>query len=134
MDLHSLEKGYAFKLFGLTKKQILFQIDEVLPENLAQRLDITEVCLDARIAVSDEATMTEKKEIIFRLFSEFSAQIYSEIDEDLSYRAFRLLTQRGLKLGVAESLTGGLLIADVIKYPGASKIVSEGIVAYSNDA
>ena len=134
MSLNGLEKGYAFRIFGLSEKSLLEEITSALPEDLAELVTVTESCLDARVAVSDNATLAQKKQIIFKLFSRFSANVYSEIDEDLSFRAFRLLMQRGLKLGVAESLTGGLLVSEIIKYPGASKVVSEGIVAYSNDA
>ena len=39
-------------------------------------------------------------------------------------------TRRGLTIGVAESLTGGLLVAALIDTPGASAVVRGGVVAY----
>jgi nicotinamide-nucleotide amidase len=41
---------------------------------------------------------------------------------------------RGRWIGLAESITGGLLTARLIERPGASEYVSGGVVAYSNDA
>jgi len=43
------------------------------------------------------------------------------------------LTTRRLTIGVAESLTGGLLTAELIRIPGASAVVNGGIVAYNTE-
>jgi nicotinamide-nucleotide amidase len=45
----------------------------------------------------------------------------------------RELTARGWSIAVAESLTGGMLVAELIRTPGASAVVSGGIVAYSTE-
>lgn len=60
--------------------------------------------------------------------------IYGTDDENLETAVVRMLTQRGLKLALAESCTGGLLASRITDVPGSSKIFLAGFVAYDNSA
>jgi len=44
------------------------------------------------------------------------------------------LIKQNLSISCAESLTGGYLTARFVDFPGVSKILQEGVVAYSNNA
>lgn len=43
------------------------------------------------------------------------------------------LARRGWTVAVAESLTGGLLVATLVSVPGASSLVRGGVIAYATD-
>lgn len=49
----------------------------------------------------------------------------------LAERIVAELARRGERIAVAESLTGGLLTAALVDVPGASAVVTGGIVAYA---
>lgn len=58
-------------------------------------------------------------------------QWYFGSDDDTVERViFRLLKERGWTIGVAESMTGGLVTAALTSEPGASEFVKGGLVAY----
>ena len=46
----------------------------------------------------------------------------------------KLLTQRGLFVTTAESLTGGMISSSLVDIPGSSNWFSDGFVTYSNEA
>lgn len=46
-------------------------------------------------------------------------------------RLVAVLTEKGLTLGIAESLTGGALAAEIVSVPGASATLLGGVVAYA---
>jgi nicotinamide-nucleotide amidase len=57
----------------------------------------------------------------------------SEPTLDATAELIAELAARRLTIGVAESLTGGLLAAELIRIPGASAVVNGGIVAYNTE-
>lgn len=52
---------------------------------------------------------------------------------DLASRLIARLAGRGLTVATAESLTGGLVVAELVTVPGASAVVRGGVVAYAYD-
>jgi nicotinamide-nucleotide amidase len=60
--------------------------------------------------------------------------VYGEGDTSLERVVSDLLRRRGLRLAVAESLTGGMLASRIVSVPGASDVFLAGYVAYSAQA
>jgi nicotinamide-nucleotide amidase len=58
--------------------------------------------------------------------------IYGEGEADLAAVVLELCRARGLKLGVAESCTGGMLGERLTAVPGSSDVVRGGVIAYDD--
>ena len=64
----------------------------------------------------------------------FGENIYGEDDDSLESVIVKTLSEKGLKIALAESCTGGALTSKLVDFPGASAVLLEGAVTYSNDA
>ncbi|MCU9987545.1 CinA family protein [Mobiluncus curtisii] len=53
--------------------------------------------------------------------------------DDLATKALGKLTERGMSISCAESLTGGLLADAFVRIPGASQTFRGGVVTYTNE-
>lgn len=64
----------------------------------------------------------------------FGGGLYAEKNISPEKAAVKLLAGKGKTLSVAESLTGGMVCSLIVGVPGASAVLYEGIVSYSNQA
>ncbi len=61
-------------------------------------------------------------------------RIFSEDGRELHEVVAHLLVERGLRIALAESCTGGMLAARLTEVPGASRFLDRGYVPYANAA
>ena len=60
--------------------------------------------------------------------------VYSTTGEPLEAVVGEQLAARGLRIGVAESCTGGLITSRLTDVPGSSRYVDQAVITYSNEA
>jgi nicotinamide-nucleotide amidase len=116
-------------------RPVIQQLDEVGNPTLAflaSGWEGIKVRLTAKAATNEEAEV---------LLSEWEKPIRDElgqlvfgVDADtMESVVLRLLAARGLTLGLAESVTGGLVAARLTEIPGASEVLRGSIVSYVSD-
>jgi len=94
-----------------------------------------EVILRISAKAADEAAARElMMPVANMLYERLGEYIYGEDDDSLADLVVRQMAERGLTLACAESITGGAFAAAVIDVPGASKVIQESVVCYSNES
>ncbi|MGH8945367.1 MAG: competence/damage-inducible protein A [Acidimicrobiia bacterium] len=63
----------------------------------------------------------------------FGEAVFGVDDETIERVVIGLLADRGLTIGTAESMTGGLVAAALTSIPGASAVMRGGLVAYDHE-
>lgn len=68
------------------------------------------------------------------IYSRLEEYIYSEDNTTLSDAIISLMNEKGLTIATAESCTGGMVAAKIVDSAGASSVLMNGIVSYSNES
>ena len=103
---------------------------------LASGIEGIKVRITARARTAgDVAALLDKEEVEVRRAIEVRLGdiVFGTDDESMEVAVATRLAARGLTLGVAESLTGGLIASRLVNVPGASTWFLGGIVAYASD-
>lgn len=81
-----------------------------------------------------EQIQLEINSIVNAIDKEFSKYIYGYDNIGLEEIVVNKLIDKGYKIGLCESCTGGLVSSMITRVPGASNILERAIVSYSNTA
>ncbi len=98
---------------------------------LASGVEGIKVRITARAATMPEVTSLlnrEEKDARAAIEAELGDIVFGVDDESMEVAVAQLLTARGVTLGVAESLTGGLIASRLVNVPGASAWFRGGVV------
>lgn len=83
---------------------------------------------------SPEAAQQRLEALAAAIRQSLPGRIYSEDGRELPEVVAALLAERGLRIALAESCTGGLLAARLTEVPGASAFLERAYVTYGNEA
>lgn len=125
-----------FQTFGISESGLdeavsgLIKPDEA---RVAFRASFPQISL--RITVEGAPGEAERKleALCERVRGKISNFLFAEGDTSMEEVVARLMTERGLKLAIAESCTGGLIGHRLTNVPGSSKFFEGDLVTYSND-
>jgi nicotinamide-nucleotide amidase len=98
----------------------------------ASGIEGIKVRITAKAASTDrvEAILADEEARVKALLGDI---VFGVDDDTMESVVLDMLRSRGLSLGVAESLTGGLMGARFTSVPGASDVFRGGIVSYASD-
>jgi nicotinamide-nucleotide amidase len=85
-------------------------------------------------ADSREVTARVLDEAVHDVIGVLGPDAYSTDGRTMEQVVGDLLVERGLRIGVAESCTGGLVTSRLTDVPGSSRYVDRSVVSYSNEA
>ena len=99
---------------------------------LARGIEGLVVRITAKASTPEEArALIEPEERALRAI--LGDLVFGVDDETMETVVLGLLRKRGLTLGLAESLTGGLVASRLVSVPGTSDVLKGGVVAYMTD-
>lgn len=117
------------RTFGLTETELEERLRESFGDDALSRLSIISgpsgVDLYIPAGAGEGFAVGDIRSVLGR-------RCYTDRDETLEEVLVGLLVERGNTVATAESVTGGLLASTIVSVPGASDILLEGFVAYSN--
>lgn len=130
----------TIKICGIGESQVETDIADLIATQdnptLATYAKPGEVHLRVTAKAEDEKAAKKLiKPVVRELKVRFGANIYAtEEDKTLEAAVVELLRNQKLTLTTVESCTGGALSARIVDVPGASEVLKQGFVTYSNKA
>lgn len=140
--LQSLSEGviasHTLKMFGIgesaMESQLRDQMNAMSNPTLAPYAKEGECELRVTAkAATDEEAQALLKPTVEQLKRQFGSKVYGVDVSSLEEVVERLLKEKHMTLGVAESCTGGLMAKRLTDLPGASQVFKGGIVSYTNE-
>jgi len=126
----------VFQTFGISESGLDEEVAGLIgPEEgrVAFRASFPQISLRVTVEGRHGEAQRKLEELCGRIRAKISQWIYAEGDASMEEVVGGLLTERGLKLAIAESCTGGLIGHRLTNVPGSSRYFSADLVTYSNE-
>ena len=122
---------YVFKVFGLSKSDVISRLDE-LGKYVSRKCETLN--LDTKIVLDfpPKCAKSIVNDTLSRFKKLFGSYVYANSDQSLAKTVVDLLNSINKTLSVAESITGGMIASSIVDVAGASSVLYESLVTYSN--
>jgi len=127
--------SHVFQTFGISESAL----DElvagaVAPEEgrIAFRAAFPQISVRLTVHGAPAVVPQRLEDLAARLRERIGTYAYGEGDTTMEAVVGQMLTARDMKLGVAESCTGGLIGHRLTNVPGSSRYLKGGVIAYSD--
>lgn len=125
----------VLRLFGLSKVELTKKLEPIKKNQIHIYPMQNEMEIQINVQGKDEEDAVQKadslRDEVYELVEDY---IYTEENQNLLETVKQLLTDEGLMITAAESLTGGEFLSSLSSLEEASKILNGGMVTYSNEA
>lgn len=129
----------TWRCYELTESEFAHRLGDILTRDVPRagvyvRPGVVELRLEAVLGSEAEAAERLLAETGDKARERIPVPLYDEAVPIAPARLIETLIARGETLAIAESLTGGVLLAELTAVPGASSVVLEGQVVYTDEA
>jgi nicotinamide-nucleotide amidase len=128
------------KISGMGESLVETEITDMIESQSNPTIAPYAKCGEVHLRVTASAPTIEEakklvKPVVKELKERFKENVYTTNEaETLEYAVVKLLKKYDLTLATAESCTGGLFTGRIVNVAGASDVLKEGFITYSNKA
>lgn len=124
----------VLRLFGLSEVELTKKLEPIMKNQIHVYLMQNEIEIQINVQEKDKEAAVQKADALRdEVYERVEDYVYSEESQSLLETVKQLLTDEGLMITAAESLTGGELLSSLSSLEEASKILNGGMVTYSNE-
>lgn len=125
---------HVLRFFGVSESAVARALEEAGGDGDGVEATICARDFEIHVDLVVERGAEERAaELAVLLRGPLESYLFAEDEQTIQEIVIELCRERGLKLGTAESCTGGLVAARLTAVPGSSDVFEGGIVAYANE-